>query len=384
MTATLVSNIGELVTNSDKELGIIKDAALVFENNKVIWIGENKNAPAADKSIDAKNGTVTSGFVDSHTHAIFAGDRSKDYEARMSGTSYSAGGINTTVAATRAASDDELRENTQKVIDKARQAGTTTIEIKSGYGLDLETEVRLLKIAKEFTEETTFLGAHVVPKEMTNSRADYIELVKNQMLDACLPYAKWIDVFCDKTAFSVEEAREILKAGIAKGLMGRIHGNQLGDTGGADLAAELKLASVDHCTHISDQTLEALAENSVVATLLPGAEFFTKSPYPDGKRFLEAGVTVALASDCNPGSSYISAMPVVLSLAVREMNLTPAQALYAATIGGAKALKRDDIGHLTVGAKADFVIWDAPSYLHIPYRMGEISCQVISGGDERI
>ena len=378
MTATLVSNIGELVTNSDKELGIIKDAALVFENNKVIWIGENKNAPAADKSIDAKKGTVTPGFVDSHTHAIFAGDRSKDYEARMSGTSYSAGGINTTVAATRAASDDELRENTKKIIDQAHQAGTTTIEIKSGYGLDLETEVRLLKIAKEFTEETTFLGAHVVPKEMANSRADYIELVKNQMLDACLPYAKWIDVFCDKTAFSVEEAREILKAGIAKGLKGRIHGNQLGDTGGADLAAELKLASVDHCTHISDQTLEALAENSVVATLLPGAEFFTKSPYPDGKRFLEAGVTVALASDCNPGSSYISAMPVVLSLAVREMNLTPAQALYAATMGGAKALKRDDIGNLTVGAKADFVIWDAPSYLHIPYRMGEFKCTIVS------
>lgn len=377
MTATLVSNIGELVTNSDKDLGIIKDAALVFENNKVIWIGENKKAPAADKSIDANHGTVTPGFVDSHTHAIFAGDRSKDYEARMAGTSYSAGGINTTVAATRAASDDELRENTKKIINQARQAGTTTIEIKSGYGLDLETEVRLLKIAKEFTEETTFLGAHVVPKEMADSRADYIDLVKTQMLDACTPYAKWIDVFCDKTAFTVEEAREILKAGIAKGLTGRIHGNQLGDTGGADLAAELKLASVDHCTHISDKTLDALAENSVVATLLPGAEFFTKSPYPDGKRFLDAGVTLALASDCNPGSSYISAMPVVLSLAIREMNLTPAQALYAATIGGAKALQRKDIGHLQIGSRADLVIWDAPSYLHIPYRMGEIPRQVI-------
>jgi imidazolonepropionase len=377
MTATLVSNIGELVTNSDKELGIIKDAALVFENNKVIWIGENRNAPAADKSIDANHGTVTPGFVDSHTHAIFAGDRSKDYEARMAGTSYSAGGINTTVAATRAASDDELRQNTKKIINQARQAGTTTIEIKSGYGLNLETEVRLLKIAKEFTEETTFLGAHVVPKEMADSRVDYIELVKTQMLDACLPYAKWIDVFCDKSAFSVEEAREILKAGIAKGLKGRIHGNQLGDTGGADLAAELKLASVDHCTHVSDQTLEALAENRVVATLLPGAEFFTKSPYPDGKRFLDAGVTVALASDCNPGSSYISAMPVVLSLAVREMNLTPAQALYAATMGGAKALQREDIGQLKIGSRANLVIWDSPSYLHISYRMGEINRQVI-------
>ena len=373
MTATLISNIGELVTNSDKELGIIKDAALVFENNKVIWVGENTKAPAADKMIDAKNGTVTPGFVDSHTHAIFAGDRSKDYEARMSGTSYSAGGINTTVAATRSASDEELRANTKQIVDRARQSGTTTIEIKSGYGLDVETEAKLLRIANEFTEETTFLGAHVVPKEMSDARADYINLVKSKMLDACAPHAKWIDVFCDKSAFSVDEAREILKAGIAKGLKGRIHGNQLGDTGGADLAAELKLASVDHCTHISDKTIDSLAASNVVATLLPGAEFFTKSPYPDGKRFLDAGVTVALASDCNPGSSYIYSMPVVLSLAVREMNLTPAQAFYAATMGGAKALQRSDIGHLTVGAKADLVIWDAPSYLHISYRMGEIN-----------
>jgi len=373
MTATLISNIGELVTNSDKELGIIKDAALVFENNKVIWVGENTKSPAADKVIDAKNGTVTPGFVDSHTHAIFAGDRSKDYEARMSGTSYSAGGINTTVAATRSASDEELRANTKQIVDRARQSGTTTIEIKSGYGLDVETEAKLLRIANEFTEETTFLGAHVVPKEMSDARADYINLVKSKMLDACAPHAKWIDVFCDKSAFSVDEAREILKAGIAKGLKGRIHGNQLGDTGGADLAAELKLASVDHCTHISDKSIDSLAASNVVATLLPGAEFFTKSPYPDGKRFLDAGVTVALASDCNPGSSYIYSMPVVLSLAVREMNLTPAQAFYAATMGGAKALQRSDIGHLTVGAKADLVIWDAPSYLHISYRMGEIN-----------
>ena len=370
MTATLISNIGELVTNSDKELGIIKDAALVFENNKVIWVGENTKAPAADKVIDAKNGTVTPGFVDSHTHAIFAGDRSKDYEARMSGTSYSAGGINTTVAATRSASDEELRANTKQIVDRARQSGTTTIEIKSGYGLDVETEAKLLRIANEFTEETTFLGAHVVPKEMSDARADYINLVKAKMLDACAPHAKWIDVFCDKSAFSVDEAREILKAGIAKGLKGRIHGNQLGDTGGADLAAELKLASVDHCTHISDKTIDSLAASNVVATLLPGAEFFTKSPYPDGKRFLDAGVTVALASDCNPGSSYIYSMPVVLSLAVREMNLTPAQAFYAATMGGAMALRRNDVGHLSIGANADLVLLTANTYLHLAYRPG--------------
>ena len=383
MTATLVANIGQLVTNSDKDLGIINNAALVYENGKVIWTGSNKDAPSADKKIDAKGGTVTPGFVDSHTHAVFAGDRSKDYEARMSGGSYQTGGINTTVQATRKAGDEELRENLKKIISPSRGSGTTTIEIKSGYGLDVETERRILSIAKEFTEETTFLGAHVIPKEFPNNRDQYVELVKGKMLDACAPFAKWIDVFCDTGAFSVEEAREILMAGISRGLKGRIHGNQLGDTGGAELAAELNLASVDHCTHISDKGIDALAQSGVVATLLPGAEFFTKSIYPDVRRFINAGVTVALASDCNPGSSYISSMPVIMSIAIREMHFTTAQAFYAATMGGAKALQRSDIGHLNIGASANFVIWDAPSFLHIPYRMGEINREVF-GGDERI
>ncbi|MFM7542720.1 MAG: imidazolonepropionase, partial [Actinomycetales bacterium] len=373
MTATLISNIGELVTNSDKDLGILNNAALVIDNGKVAWVGAAKSAPSADNEIDANGGCVTPGFVDSHTHLIFAGDRSKDYEARMSGSSYATGGINTTVTAVRAATDDELRANAKRLIEQARASGTTTIEIKSGYGLDVETEARILRIAKEFSSETTFLGAHLVPKEQASTRDEYLKLVKGKMLDACAPYSKWIDVFCDKNAFTVDEAREILIAGIAKGLRGRIHGNQLGDTGGADLAAELKLASVDHCTHISDKTIDSLAANNVVATLLPGAEFFTRSPYPDARRFLQAGVTVALASDCNPGSSYITSMAIVISLAVREMYMSPKEALYAATMGGAAALRREDVGHLSVGANADLIIWDAPSYLHIPYRMGEIN-----------
>ena len=378
MTATLISNIGELVTNSDKDLGILNNSALVIDNGKVAWVGAAKSAPSADNEIDANGGCVTPGFVDSHTHLIFAGDRSKDYEARMSGSSYATGGINTTVTAVRAATDDELRANAKRLIEQARASGTTTIEIKSGYGLDVETEARILRIAKEFSSETTFLGAHVVPKEQASTRDEYLKLIKGKMLDTCAPYSKWIDVFCDKNAFTVDEAREILIAGIAKGLRGRIHGNQLGDTGGADLAAELKLASVDHCTHISDKTIDSLAANNVVATLLPGAEFFTRSPYPDARRFLQAGVTVALASDCNPGSSYITSMAIVISLAVREMHMSPKEALYAATMGGAAALRREDVGHLSEGANADLIIWDAPSYLHIPYRMGELSHSTLS------
>ncbi len=377
MTSTLISNIGELVTNSDKKLGRINHAALVIENGKVVWVGPTSKAPGADSRIDAEGGCVTPGFVDSHTHLVFSGDRSKDYEARMSGASYATGGINTTVAATRAASDDELRSNLKQRLNLMRESGITTVEIKSGYGLDIETEARILKIAREFTTETTFLGAHVVPKEFAERRGEYIDLVKGKMLDACAPNSKWIDVFCDRGAFTVDEAREIINAGIAKGLKGRIHGNQLGDTGGAELAAELGLASVDHCTHISDSTIERLAAQKVVATLLPGAEFFTRSPYPNARRFLHAGLEIALATDCNPGSSYLTSMPIAISIAIREMNLNPMEALYAATRGGATALQREDLGHLSIGATANLVIWDAPSYLHIPYRMGEIAKEII-------
>ena len=380
MTATVVRNIGQLITNSDSSLGIIENAALVFENGKVQWIGANSSAPAADSSIDAESGVVTPGFVDSHTHLVFAGDRTQDYVARMTGSKYSSGGINTTVSATRAASEDELRETTRRLVSRARSTGTTTLEVKSGYGLNTETELKILKVAREFTHETTFLGAHIVPSEKINSRDSYIEEVKTTMLHAVKPYAKWIDVFCDTGAFSVDEAREILKAGIAEGLKPRLHGNQLGNTGGAELAAELKVASVDHCTHISDSALSALADAGVIATLLPGAEFFTRSEYPNAKRFFDAGVNVALATDCNPGSSFMTSMPVVISLAVREMQMTPTQAFYAATKGGALALQRTDIGHLNVGAEADLVIWQTKSFESIPYRMGEVECQTISGG----
>ena len=380
MSSTVIRNIGQLITNSDPDLGAINSAALIIEAGKVIWVGANSAAPAADTEIDAAGGVVTPGFVDSHTHAVFAGDRSKDYVARMAGTKYATGGIKTTVAATRSATLEELKAHTQSVLRKCKNHGTTTVEIKSGYGLDIESEVKILQVAKGFTDESTFLGAHVIPAEFENNREGYVNLVKGEMLNAVLPHAKWIDVFCDQGAFTVDEAREILKAGIAKGLLGRIHGNQLGDTGGAELAIELNLASVDHATVVSAKTVEALAHSEVVTTFLPGAEFFTKSNYPNSKLFFELGAKVALATDCNPGSSYLTSMPVVMSLAIREMGFTPAQALYAATMGGAAALKRTDIGHLQVGASADLVIWSAPTYEHIPYRFGEIDCQVLTTG----
>jgi len=380
MTSTVIANIGQLITNSSPDLGAIDNAALVIEAGKVVWVGLNSKAPESDRKIDAQGGVVTPGFVDSHTHAVFAGDRSKDYVARMSGTKYATGGIKTTVAATRAASIAELKDHTQAILSKCKSHGTTTVEIKSGYGLNIESEVKILQVAKSFTEECTFLGAHVVPAEFEGNRAGYVDLVKGEMLNAILPYAKWIDVFCDQGAFTVDEAREILKVGIAKGLSGRIHGNQLGDTGGAELAVELNLASVDHATVVSKKTVEALASSNVVTTFLPGAEFFTKSNYPNAGLYFDLGAKVALATDCNPGSSYLTSMPVVMSLAIREMGFTPASALYAATMGGAAALKRTDIGHLQVGAKADLAIWSAPSYEHIPYRFGEIDCQVLSTG----
>ncbi len=369
MSSTLVTNIKQLVTN-DPELGTLADAALVYTDGKISWVGGKTKAPSADFLIDADGGSVIPGFVDSHTHAIFAGDRLQDFLARMNGTKYESGGIKTTVAETRTASDESLRNHLENVVTEFTEHGITTFEIKSGYGLDVDTEVKLLRIAREFTDETTFLGAHVIPSEFANDRRGYIDLVKGKMLEAVAPYAKWIDAFCDNGAFTVEEAREIILAGQAKGLLGRLHGNQLGDTGGIELAIELGLVSVDHCTYATDVQLESLAASKTVATLLPGAEFSTRSPYPDARRFFEKGVKVALATDFNPGSSYISSMPFVMAIAVRDMHFTPEQALVAATKGGADALRRTDVGHLGIGGRADIVILNAPTYEYIAYRPG--------------
>ncbi len=376
MTSTLVHNIGQLVTNDPAhdgtKLGVIENAALLIEDGVVAWAGPDADAPThhIKRKLDAKGRAVIPGFVDSHTHMIFAGDRSKEFRARMLGESYTAGGIAHTVEKTRAASNKLLRSNAQSLLNEAYSTGTTTVEIKSGYGLTVNDERRSLEIAQGLTDETTFLGAHVVPVEYKKNPKDYVDLVTGPMLDAVLPFSKWIDVFCDKGAFSPDDARTILKAGMANGLLPRIHANQLQEGQGVRLGVELDAASVDHVSHLSEKDIEALSKSKTVATLLPGAEFSTRSAYPDVRPLLEASITVALASDCNPGSSYTTSLAFIMAIAVREMHFSPEQALWSATMGGAKALRRDDIGHLFEGARANFSILNADSYIHLAYRPG--------------
>ena len=376
MTASvLLTGIGELVTNDPtigdrSRLGLLTDAALVVDDGHVAWVGDRVAAPEADTSLDAAGRAVIPGFVDSHSHLVFAGDRSAEFAARMTGEPYTAGGIRTTVAATRAATDETLTAGVGRLVAEMSRQGTTTVEIKSVYVLTAHDESRTLAIARQFTDETTYLGAHVVPSEYADDVASYVDLVTGPMLEASRPYARWIDVFCEDGAFDADQARAILAAGASVGLAARVHANQLGPGPGVQVACEAGAASADHCTHLTDADVAALADSGVVATLLPGVEFSTRSPYPDARRLLAAGVTVALASDCNPGSCYTSSMPLCMALAVREMRMSPAEALWSATAGGALALRLDKVGWLGVGAWADLVVLDAPSYIHLAYRPG--------------
>ncbi|MEN9962702.1 MAG: hypothetical protein RIS66_1115 [Actinomycetota bacterium] len=385
MSSVAIANIGSLVTN-DETLGELGDgtaasrlgertnAGLIIEQGRVVWVGDSADLPSADTLVDVGGQAVIPGFVDSHAHLMFAGDRAAEYSARMEGKPYSAGGIKTTVAATRAASDEQLTENLRRLVAEMHASGITTFETKSGYGLSVEDEVRSLRIAAAHTDETTFLGAHVVPAEFAERGPsgvdEYVALVTGEMLTGAAAHSKWIDVFCDRGAFDVDQAREILTAGVAAGLAPRIHANQLTDIGAIELAVELDCASADHCTHLSERDIEMLAGSNTVATLLPGAEFSTRSPYPDARRLIDAGATVALATDCNPGSSYTTSMPFCIAVAVREMHMSPAEALWSATAGGAAALRRTDVGHLGLGAAADFVVLNAPSHQHLAYRPG--------------
>jgi imidazolonepropionase len=361
----LIENIGTLVTN-DPELGTIEHAAIVFDAGKVAWVGHRPPEQAGSERLDAQGRAVIPGFVDSHGHLLFAGDRAQEFAARMEGRPYTAGGIATTVQATRAASDEQLRANFERLVREALRSGTTTIETKSGYGLTVHDERRCLKLADG--HERTFLGAHVVPPE--HDADDYVELVRTRMLDACAPHAKWIDVFCEDGAFDGEQTRAILAAGKARGLTPRVHANQLRHGPGVQIAVELGAASADHVTHVSDDDIDALANSDTVATLLPGAEFSTRAAYPDARRLIDAGVNVALAADCNPGSSYTTNIPFCIAIAVREMRMTPDEAVRAATLGGAQALRRPDIGRLTPGARADAVLLEAPTHIHLAYRPG--------------
>jgi imidazolonepropionase len=359
---------GSAVSTDETALGLRRDAAFLVEDGRIAWVGSDRDAPPADVAVDLDRAAVVPGFVDSHAHLVFAGDRSQEFAARMRGEAYSAGGITTTVAATRAAPDDVLSANAARLVVEMAAQGTTTVEIKSGYGLSVVDEARSLAIAGQFTDETTFLGAHVTPPEFADDVAAYVDLVTGPMLDAVRPHARWVDVFCERGAFDADQARAVLGAGISAGLLPRIHANQLGLGPGVQVAAEVGAASADHCTYLDDADVAALRDAHVVATLLPAVEFSTRSPYPPARRLLDAGVTVALATDCNPGSGYSSSMPLCMALAVREMRMSPAEAIWSATAGGARALRRDDVGKLAVGAHADFAVLAAPSYLHLTYR----------------
>ncbi len=369
MPTVLLTGIG-LLASQTAEYGDLLDAALIIEGGRIAWVGPGGSAPDADEQVDLAGRCVLPGFVDSHAHLVFAGDRSAEFSARMTGAPYTAGGIQTTVAATRAAGDEALTARVAGLAAEMRASGITTCEIKSGYGLTVRDEARSLQIATQLTSETTFLGAHVVAPEYADDPAGYIDLVCGEMLAACAPHARWIDVFCDEGAFDGDAARAVLLAGARAGLGGRVHANQLRPGPGVQVACEMGAASADHCTHLSRADVDALAAADTVATLLPGAEFSTRSAYPDARRLLDAGVTVALATDCNPGTSYTTSMAFCIALAVREMGMTPAEAVRSATVGGATALQRTDIGRISPGARADLIALDAPSPVHLAYRPG--------------
>ncbi|MBK5333763.1 MAG: imidazolonepropionase [Ilumatobacteraceae bacterium] len=380
----VIDNIGLLITNDAQfevgATGQLRDAWVVLIDGLIEAVGTGQ-APIADRRIDAAGRCVMPGFVDSHSHLVFAGDRSDEFAARMAGRAYEAGGIRTTVAATRAATDDELLTHATSLVAEASRSGTTTIEIKSGYGLTAGHEARVLRVAHQLTDETTFLGAHVVPPEFDGRVDDYVSLVCGEMLTECAPLSRWVDAFCERGAFDADQCRAVLQAGREAGLGLRLHANQLGNGPGVQLAVELACASADHCTYLSDDDVAALAASDTVATFLPATDFSTRQPYPDARRLLDAGGTVALASNCNPGSSYTTSMPFCIALAVRDMNMTIDEAIWAATAGGATALRRVDIGIVATGARADLIILDTVNPIEFVYRPGvpAIAATIIDG-----
>lgn len=371
MSFIAFTNIATLVTNDSSVgeglLGLVRGASLIVEDGLISQIVQGVPS-GVDAEIDCTGKTLLPGFVDSHSHLIFAGDRAEEFSLRAQGEKYSAGGITSTVKATRGASDGALSENAQRLLNEALGSGTTTMEIKSGYGLTEIDELRCLEIAERFTDETTLLAAHVTPPEFEKDPDGYVELIINSIIPKSK--AKWIDVFCDRGAFNPENTEAILRAGIAQGMLPRIHANQLSEGKGVEIAVALNAASADHLGKSTQADIELLASSQTVATLLPGAEFSTEAEKDLGRRLLNAGATVAIASDCNPGSSYTTSIPFCIAAAVSLLGFTVEEAVLAATLGGAQALHRDDIGQLAIGKRADLVLLNSPSYIHLAYRPG--------------
>jgi imidazolonepropionase len=382
--STLVANIGLLLTNDPSwqsgPTGPLTNAWIVMSAGRIESVGIGAT-PSTDHMINAGGRCVLPGFVDSHSHLVFAGNRAEEFSNRMAGVPYAAGGIRTTVDATRAASDEELLLRATSLRAEAYRAGTTTIEIKSGYGLTLTDEARILAVARQLTNETTFLGAHIIPQEFEGRADDYVSLVCTDMLRACAPHARWIDAFCERGAFDADQSRAVLEAGRAAGLGLKLHANQLGHGPGVQLAVQLDCASADHCTYLSDADIEALAGSETVATFLPATDFSTRQPYPNARRLLEAGGTAALAANCNPGSSFTTSMGFCIALAVRDMHMTVDEAIWAATAGGAAALRRKDIGCIAPGAQADLIILNATQPIDFVYRPGVpmIATTIVAG-----
>lgn len=375
MASIALTGITQLVTCDPAvgrgPLGVVADGTLVADEGEVVYAGPRQGAPSGvEMQVDLRGHCVVPGFVDSHTHLVFAGDRADEFARRMAGQPYEPGGILETVSATRSASRSALEASTRRLAREAMSYGTTSLEVKTGYGLTPQHEAMLLDVAKGITADTTFLGAHVVPSEYRDDRAGYVDLVAGVMLPAASGVARWCDVFCETGAFDVDESRTVLLAARAHGMGLRVHANQLSAGGGVRLACEMDAASADHCTHLASEDIDALASSGTVATLLPVSDFCTRQPYADGRGLIDAGATVALASNCNPGSSYSVSMPLAMALAVRECGLTAGEALWAATVGGAAALRRDDIGRLAPGCRADALVIDAPSFEHLVYRLG--------------
>lgn len=376
--STLFTGISELRTVSER--GTLNDAAIIAQSGTIAWVGPASEAPAADEQVDLGGRAVLPGWVDSHTHMVFDGDRSAEFEARISGGSYEAGGIAVTMDATRQAGTDRLDQLVADRVAAGRCGGTTTFETKTGYGLNTESEVEAAKVASHHVDDVTFLGAHLVPPGA--DAEEYLDEVVGPMLEGVAPYVQWIDVFCERGAFNEEQSRRVLEAGKKLGLGLRVHGNQLGEGPGVALAVELGAASVDHVNHLSDEDVELLANSDTVATMLPACDLSTREPLAPGRKLLDAGATLAIASNLNPGTSYTSSMNYCVTTAVLQQHLSVDEAIHAATTGGATALRRHNVGNghdpqgrpakgtIVEGAAADLHVLDAPSAVHLAYRPG--------------
>ncbi|GAB3277388.1 imidazolonepropionase [Parasphingorhabdus pacifica] len=371
MASTVITGIGELTTH-DPESGKLADAAVVVDGERIAWVGSSARAPEADHRVDVAGRAMLPGWVDSHTHLVFAGDRTTEFAARMDGHPYRAGGIATTVEATRSATDRELVANLRRHITEAVAQGTTYVETKTGYGLTVADELRAATLAAGEADEVTFLGAHLVPPG--HDPDEYVDLVRGPMLDAVAPHVAWCDVFCEQGAFDADQSRQVLDAAARHGLGLRVHGNQLAPGPGVRIAVELGAASVDHCTHLEQSDVDDIAASDTTATLLPACDLSTRQPLPDARALLDAGASVALATNCNPGSSYTTSMAFCVATAVLQMRMSVDEAILAATWAGAKALRRESgegaVGSIRPGARADLHVLDAPSTTWLAYRPG--------------